>query len=273
MRRILLIPCLLSILVAAALGLFLMPRVMAAPSSKHAAVMDGVGNIVVGDNLPYGNDQGWVNAVPSGGTLRASEAFSRWNQFMMRSFFKAPLSQIGWEGHQFNAVAYLLVFVLPNGKVYQPEGRSPAILYTFGERGRADAAYMARDSHAHAWRRTARGDWPVGYYQPSGVELNVNDPATFQLSHGREVTRNQFVPWNNGPDLKNAFQAGGGKLKLRIYAKVFQFKGVRTVGAEKVDLGQNREKWWMRDHKWTITKAKQYDQGTLVARGEWTIVP
>ena len=265
-------PTVLSIAILAGFGLALPPSAIAAPSSRHAVVKGGVGNVVVGDSLPYGNDGGWKSAVPSGGTLKASEAFGRWNEFMVRSFFRGPLSQIGWEGHQFNAVAYLLVFMLPNGKVYQPEKRPPAILYFFGERGRSDAAYMARDSHAGSWRNRARSEWPVGYFQIGGKELDVNNPGTFQLSDGREVTKGQFVPWNNGQDLKNALQAGGGKLKLRIYAKVFKFKGSKTVGAEKVDLGRHRNAWW-HDYKWSIKMAKQYDQGTLVAQGEWTIVP
>lgn len=272
MKKKVLIPVLLSSVVLAGLGLFQWSAAHAAPSSRHAVISKGVGNIVVGDSLPYGNDRGWKSAVPSGGTLKASEAFGRWNEFMVRSFFKAPLSQIGWEGHKFNAVAYLLVFLLPNGKVYQPEGRPPAILYFTGERGSSDAAYMARDSHAGSWRNRVRADWPVGYFQIGGTELNVNDPSTFQLSHGRDLTRGQFVPWNRGADLKNALAAGGGKLKLRIYAKVFKFKGTRTVGAEKVDLGRHKNAWW-HDYKWSIKMAKQYDAGTLVAKGEWTIVP
>jgi hypothetical protein len=44
------------------------------------------------------------------------------------------------------------------------------------------------------------------------------------------------------------------------------------VGAEKVDLGRHKNAWW-HDYKWSIKMAKQYDAGTLVAKGEWTIVP
>ncbi len=243
-----------------------------ARSSKHAVVKNGIGNIVIGESLPYGNDGKWRNFVKSGGTLKASTVFKRWKEFMVRAFFRAPLKKIGWEGHRFNAIAYLLVFRLPNGKVYQPKNRGPAILYFYGERGRSSASYMNRDSHAGSWRQRARRDWPVGYFQIAGHKINVKKPKTFQLTHGRELVRGQFRPWNLSRDLRQALKAGGGKLTLTIYCKVFKFKGARTVSAKRVYTGRDRQRPWLKRHSWRIRNAKKYGPGKLIAKGSWTIV-
>lgn len=243
-----------------------------ARSSKHALVKNGIGNIVVGESLPYGNDAGWRSFVKSGGTLKASTAFRTWKEFYVRAFFKDPLKKIGWEGHRKNAIAYFMVFQLPNGKVYQPKGRAPAILYFFGERGTSSPKYMMRDSHGMSWRQRARRDWPPGYYQIRGRIIDVKKPGTFLLTYGGDLKRGQFRPWNFGRDLKKALKAGGGKVKLIIYCKVFKFKGVYTVSAKREFTGRDRKRPWIKHHSYRIMRANKYDSGKLIAKGTWTIV-
>lgn len=154
----------------------------------------------------------------------------------------------------------------------QPRKRAPAILYFYGERGRSSASYMMRDSHGSSWRQRARRDWPVGYFQISGHKIDPNKPITFQLTHGRGIDRGQFKPWNFGRDLRAALKAGGGKLTLTIYCKVFRYKGAQTISAKREYTGRDSRRPWIKRHSYRIKKRKLYDAGKLVAKGNWTIV-
>jgi len=241
------------------------------PSSKHAVFDNGVSNVVIGQSLPYGNDAGWKDATPSGQTVKAEDVFSKWNEFFIRTFLQTTIKETEWMKHEKNAFAYFIFFLDSNGKIIQPEGKGPAILYVSGERGKSlSADYQKRDSHGLSFGTKSSSDWAVGISQQEPA-IDPNDPGTFRLEVWNEYTEGRFEPWKMGKDLKDALAANGGKITMRIYVKLFNVVEVKTLDV-KVMESRDMNQPWVKRKSMKSTIAPVYNEGRLIGKGEWTII-
>jgi hypothetical protein len=240
-------------------------------SSKHAAIKDGISNVVIGEDLPFGNDAGWKNPYPGGATIKADEVFDKWNKFFIRTFLPTPIKDTEWLKHEKNAFVYFIFFLDSKGKLVRPEGKAPAILYVSGLRGKSlTPDYLKRDSHGLSFATKNSSDWAPGitWQEPA---VNPDDPATFRMEVWNEFTEGRFEPWKMGKDLKDALAANGGKLTMRIYVKLFNVIEVKTLDV-KVMEWRDTNRPWVKHKSIKETIAPVYDQGRLIGKGEWTLV-
>jgi hypothetical protein len=248
-----------------------LPALAEPASSKLAVIKDGVSNVVIGESLPYGNDAGWKNAYPGGATLKATEVFDKWNKFFIRTFLPGTIKDTEWLKHEKNAFAYFIFFLDSKGRIIQPQGKGPAILYVSGLRGASlTPDYLKRDSHGLSFDTKNSSDWAPGItWQDPPV--NPDDPATFRLEGWNEFTEGRFEPWKMGKDLKDALAANGGKITMRIYVKLFNVVDVKTLDV-KVMEWRDTNRPWVKHKSIKETIAPIYNEGRLIGKGEWTIV-
>jgi hypothetical protein len=259
------------VLIAGLLSLVPLVLIADGSSSTHAVITDGISNVIIGESLPYGNDAGWRKFYPSGKTIKAEEPFRDWNKFFIRCFLPGPIKDTVWMKHEKNAFAYFIIFTGADGKILQPKGKAPAVLYVSGERGRElSDSYIMRDSHGLSFDTKRKSDWAIGITQDD-IEVDPANPDSLRLEVWNELEKGRFEPWNMGKDLKDALASNGGKITLRIYVKLYSIKDVKTMDVKEMKIRDTKRPWIVR-RSIKRTEAPVYDEGKLIAKGEWTIV-
>ena len=237
-----------------------------AASSSHARVAGGVGNVVLGESLPYAKDAAWKNTMASGSTVKLGD-LKRWSAFNVRAFFAGNIGSIkGFEHERSKLILFLVV---------QPRGGKARVFADRLARAKAPAAYLARDSwgtlaDGRHFHDGARG-WG-GVYVQDRPPLDPKDPETFLLEAGEivdDLGKRLNTVW-----LSEILTRHGGAT-LTAYVKVFHFKGTghrKAGGGEYVidtdSAGRHEVK-----ERFGIEEIERFDAGRLIARGRFEIVP
>ncbi len=253
---------------AALAALFVMFPLATAPaaSSRHARIEGGVGNVVIGEALPYQKDSGWKNHKASGQTLKLSE-LKTWAAFDARAFFDAPIAKIkGFEEDRSTLVWFMVV---------QPKGGKARVFADRLMREKAPAPYLGRDSWATYTKalhfNDARRGWG-GVYVQRRPALDHSDPGTFLYEHGE-------ILFEKGKRLNTVWLseilAKHGSATVTAFVKVFRYEGSghRKVGGGDYVVDTDTSGRLEVKERFGIAEAWRFDEGRLIARGSFKLVP
>jgi hypothetical protein len=235
-------------------------------SSRHARVKGGVGNIVVGEALPYENDAGWKKHKATGSTLKLRE-LKQWATFDLRAFFDGPIGSISGFEHKSSALVWFMVV--------QPKGGTARIFADRLFRSKAPAAYLRRDSwgtytKAEHFNDSRRG-WG-GVYVQRRPPVDPTAPGSFLYEHGE-------ILFKDGKRLNATWLeevlAEHGSVEVTAFVKVFRFEGSghRKAGDGSYQLDTDTSGRLEVKERYGVEEVWRFDKGRVIARGRFVIVP
>ena len=235
-------------------------------SSRHARVENGVGNVVIGEALPYENDAAWKSRRASGSTLKLSEIV-QWATLDLRAFFAGPIGSIKGFGQDRSALVWFLVV--------QPKGGKARVFADRLFREKAPAAYLKRDSWATFTKAVhfndARRGWG-GVYVQDRPALDHRDPKSFLYEHGQ-------ILYEKGKRLNTVWLAEilkkHGSATITAFVKVFRYEGSghRKVGGGNYVVDTDTSGRYEVKERFGVAEVWRFDKGRVIARGRFELVP
>lgn len=232
--------------------------------SKYERISNGIGNILIGEVLPYNNDDGYKNVVSDSAKL---SDMMKWETFYYRAYFGNKISSIK---HDARVLVTTIKGIGGNAAKFDEDAGGTTVTWTLQKEDSANYGERSEWSRYFEDFQT-KGATLKYYYFP----YNPEKPATFEFHTGEEVgnsidlTPAKMKSWKEQYKLK----------QLIVIMQVFAFDNLgETTTAEnkkvleaKTDINGNltfEEKEKIANIK---TKIK-WGNSKLLAQGKFKII-
>ncbi len=187
--------------------------------SKYEQVKNGIGNVLVGEVLPYNNDEGYKNVV--NGSVKLSELYN-WETFYYRAFFGKKISEIK---HDVRVLIVTFKGVGGEAARFDKDAGGTTITWTLREDDSEN--YGERTEWSRYFENIQSEPIPFYYYS---FPYNPAKPSTFEFyisntGPSMELTPKQLSIWKDKYNLT----------RIDVIMQVFAFDnlGETTTGENK----------------------------------------
>jgi len=195
--------------------IFTSAAVAVSAKSKYAKITNGVGNILIGEVLPYNDDAGYRNVVTD--TVKLSQ-IKTWESFYYRAYFSKKISDIK---HDVRVLVINFRGIGGNSARFEQEEGGNLVTWTYREEDSAD--YGDRDE----WSRY----FPDFQTEPANFTYftkpyDCSKPETFMFGTGSNDIAGT-LEWNAEKleQWKNEYKL----TEIRVTMQVFSFTDDGTV--------------------------------------------
>lgn len=112
--------------------IFTSAAITVSAKSKYERITNGIGNVIIGEVLPYNNDEGYRNAVT--GSVKLSQ-LRQWESFYYRAYFSRKISDID---HDVRVLAINFRGIGSRSERFEKEAGGNVITWTLREEDPAD---------------------------------------------------------------------------------------------------------------------------------------
>lgn len=231
--------------------------------SSYEQIKNGVGNVIVGEELPYQNDAGFKNVVT--GSIELSE-LSRWKTFYFRAFLPRRIGEIQ---HDARVLVVHLTGVGGKAAAFEKQWGGATLLLV--KRDQDGDGYGERSEWSRYWQ--FEEGVPLHYY--TLASFDPRKPRTFKLELDEDVkgelslTPAQLQAW------KDEFRL----TRLDVILQVYSFNEVDEVtrgetGTKKVAKSDGKGGFEIKEEQ-TISHLRTvtiWDAGQFLAEGRFSIL-
>jgi hypothetical protein len=231
-------------------------------ASSYERIKNGVGNVIVGEEVPYQNDAGFKNVVT--GSVKLSD-LSKWKTFYVRAFLLKKIDDIK---HDVRVLVMHLTGVGGKAAAFEKQWGGATILLV--RRANDPAGYGERSEWSRYWQFDE--GIPLKYYTLAGYD--PKSPKTFKLEMDEDVKGDLSF----SPAQLRKWKAEYGLSRLDVATAVYAFNEVEKVtrgetGTKRVAKSDGKGGYVIKDEQ-TVSHLREvtiWDAGQFLAEGRFSI--